>query len=142
MTGDHGSVAPWYVNTAITVAITMTDNTATGRRLGARSPRLDTNGTSSKAPISTTGKARMMNVSAPGGLSERSANNHQKGQSGFGLAPSSAGSGRAPGPLGPAIAARTTITTTVRDEKRASFKSASPKKGTPSFFSSFSYSSW
>ena len=75
----------------------MTDSTATGRRLGARSPRLDTKGTSSKAPTSTTGIARMMNVSAPGGLSERRANSHQKGQSGFGLAPSSAGSGRARG---------------------------------------------
>ena len=83
----------------------MTDKTATGRRLGRRSPRLETNGTSSKAPISTTGMPRMINVSAPGGLSESSANNHQNGQSGFGLAPSSAGSGKAPGPFGPAIAA-------------------------------------
>ena len=119
----------------------MTDSTATGRRLGARSPRLETNGTSSRAPISTTGKTRMMNVSAAGGLSDRSANNHQNGQSGFGFAPSSAGSGRAPGPFGPAIAASTTTTMTVNDEKSASFSIASPKKGTPSCFSSFSYSS-
>src|SRR5260370_37666074 len=114
----------------------MTDNTATGRRLGARSPRLDTNGTSSRAPMSTTGITRMMNVSAPAGLSDRSANNHQNGQSGFGFAPSSAGSGKAPGPFGPAIAASATMTMTVKDEKSASFSSASPKNGTPAAFSS------
>ena len=83
----------------------------------------------------------MMKVSAPGGLSDRRANNHQNGQSGFGFAPSSAGSGKAPGPFGPAIAATATTTMTVKDEKKASFSIASPKKGTPSFFSSFSYSS-
>src|SRR5882757_9901729 len=97
-------------------AITITDNTATGRRVGARSPRLETNGTSSSAPTSTTGMPRIISVSAPAGLIDRRANNHQKGQSGFGFAPSSAGSGKAPGPLGPAIAARTTTTMTVNDE--------------------------
>ena len=47
----------------------------------------------------------MMKVSAAGGLSDRRANSHQNGQSGLGFAPSNAGSGRAPGPFGPAIAA-------------------------------------
>ena len=42
---------PRYVSTPSTVKITMTDSTATGRRLGARSPRLLTNGTSSRATI-------------------------------------------------------------------------------------------
>src|SRR5271155_676576 len=108
----------------------MTDNTATGRRLGARSPRLETKGTRSKATIRTTGKTSMMKVSAPAGLNDRRANNHQNGQSGLGFAPSSAGSGKAPGPFGPAIAARTMMTMTVNDEKSASFNIASPKKGT------------
>jgi hypothetical protein len=60
----------------------------------------------------------MINVSAEGGLSDRRANNHQNGQSGFGFAPSDAGSGKAPGPLGPAIAAKTTMTMTVLQRAR------------------------
>ena len=81
----------------------------------------------------------MMNVSAPGGLSDSRANSQRNGHSGRGLAPASVGSGGPVGPFGPRTAARTTTTITARAENNASFSMASPRKGTP-VFSSFSYS--
>src|SRR5262249_25880002 len=108
ITGDQGDVAPWYVNTPSTAKVTTTASTATGRRLGARSPRLDTNGTRNRPPIRSRGKTRMRNVSAPAGLSDSSPNNHRKGHSGLGLAPPWVGSGGPLGPFGPRTAARTT----------------------------------
>ena len=120
--------------------ITTTDKTATGRRLGARSPRFETNGTRNRAPSKSGGNPRMMKVSALGGLRERRANNHQNGQSGFGFAPSKAGSGNAPGPFGPTIAASRTTTMVTSAEKSASLSIASPKKGTPCSWRSLSYS--
>jgi hypothetical protein len=73
----------------------------------------------------------MMKVSIAGGLSDSSAKSHKKGHSGRGLAPANVGSGGSVGPLGPTTAAITTTTITASDEKRTSFSSASPKKGTP-----------
>src|SRR5438132_11071648 len=129
--GDHGPVAAWYVRTPSTAKATTTASTATGRRLGARSPRLDTNGTRNNAPIKSTGKTRMMNVSAPAGLSDNRPNSHRNGHSGRGLAPPWVGSGGPVGPFGPITAARTTTTIAVRAEKMMSLRIASPAKGTP-----------
>src|SRR5262249_60314039 len=106
-------------------------STATGLRLGARSPPFDRNGTLNKATINTAGNTRMINVSAQAGLNDRRPNNHRNGHSGRGLAPPSGGSGGAVGPFGPASAARTTTMTTTSAEKNRSFRIAAPKKGTP-----------
>src|SRR6201995_484488 len=99
----------------------MTDSTATGLRLGARSPRLLTNGTANRTTIRITGNTRMMNVSADGGLSDRRAKSHRNGHSGLGVAPGSVGSGAPVGPFGPRTAASTTTTMTATDVNRASF---------------------
>ena len=78
-----------------------TASTATGRRLGRARRGWTRSGTSSKATISSTGNTRMMNVSAPGGLSDSRANSHRNGHSGRGLAPPvSDRAGRASGPWG------------------------------------------
>src|SRR5260370_21738403 len=86
-----------------------------------------------------TGNRRMMKVPAPAGLSDNRAKSKKNGHSGRGLAPASVGSGGPLGPFGPRIAARITTAITAREEKRASFSIASPRKGTP-VFSCFSYS--
>src|SRR5262245_48520252 len=111
--------------------MTITPSTATGRRLGARSPRLETNGTASNPTTSTIGKTTITNVSSLGGDSDNSPNSHKNGQSGRGFAPLSVGSGGDVGPLGPASAAMTTTTITTSAEKNTSFNIASPKKGSP-----------
>src|SRR5580700_4129436 len=111
--------------------MTSTESTATGRRLGALSPRLLRNGTSNRTTTRMAGNTRMINVTAAGGLSDNRANNHRKGHSGRGLAPDSVGSGGPVGPFGPSTAASTTTTITARDEKKASLSMASPRKGTP-----------
>ena len=99
--GDQGADAPSYVRAPSSVYVTTTSSTAIGRRLGARSPRLETNGTRNSAPITSSGKIRMMNVSASGGLSDKRANSHKNGHSGRGLAPLNVGSGGPEGPFGP-----------------------------------------
>src|SRR5207302_4744741 len=114
--GDQNDVAPWYVSTTKSVRATTTVSTATGRRLGARSPRLLMKGTRNSATIKRTGKTRMINVSAAGGLSDSSANSHRNGHSGRGLAPPTVGSGGPVGPLGPATAAMATTTITASAE--------------------------
>src|SRR5262249_13575712 len=129
--GDQGEVAPWYVSTPRAVYITITASTATGRRLGARSPRLLSNGTRKKAATGIRGNRRVVKVSASVGLRDSKGTSHRNGQSGRGLAPGSVGSGGPVGPLGPRTAARTTTTITARAENRASFSMASPRKGTP-----------
>ena len=83
----------------------------------------------------------MMNVSAPGGLSDRRANNHQNGQSGFGFAPSSAGSGKAPGPFGPAIAASDDDHDDGQRREERILQHRLAEEGDAVLFSSFSYSS-
>src|SRR5271170_6778942 len=108
------------------VPITITANTATGLRLGARSPRLLRNGTRRSATIRRTGNTSMMTVSTVGGLSASRAKIHKNGQSGRGLAPASVGSGGPLGPHGPTTAATTTTTITTSAEKKASFIMASP----------------
>src|SRR5580692_9948686 len=113
--------------------MTITESTATGRRLGARSPRLLTKGTRNNATINTTGKTSMTNVSIDGGLSASSANSHRKGHSGRGLAPGSVGSGGPVGPLGPRMAAIVTTTITATAEANRSLSKASPRNGTPDF---------
>ena len=80
-----------------------------------------------------TGKTRMMNVSRPGGLSDKRPNSHKNGQSGRGLAPASVGSGGSDGPFGPTTAARATTTITTSAEKNASFSIAGPRNGSPFF---------
>src|SRR5947209_3087493 len=118
ITGDQGAVAPWYVRTPSTAKVTTTTSTATGRRLGARSPRLDTNGTRNRATIKMAGNTRITNVSAQAGLSDKTPNSHRNGHSGRGLAPPRVGLGGAVGPFGPSSAARTTTTMTARAEKK------------------------
>src|SRR5262249_35000067 len=114
--------------------------TATGRRLGAGSPRLLRNGPANSRTIRITGRTRMMKVSDAGGLSDSKPNSHRNGHSGRGLAPASVGSGGPVGPFGPRTAARTATAITAREEQKASFSAASPRKGTPAF-SFFPYSS-
>ena len=111
--------------------MTITVSTATGRRLGARSPRLLTNGTANSAAMSTSGKIRMMKVSVAGGLSDNSAKSHKNGHSGRGFAPPAVGSGDSLGPLGPMTAASATTTITASAEKNMSLSIASPRNGTP-----------
>src|SRR6266849_2944633 len=62
--------------------MTITESTATGRRLGARSPRLLTNGTRNRMAMRMTGNTRMTKVSAPAGLRDSRANNHKNGERG------------------------------------------------------------
>src|SRR5262245_51815068 len=131
MSGDHGAVAPSYVNATKAVRSTTTANTATGRRLGARSPRFEINGTAKRPRISKSGNTRMMKVSAQAGLRDNSPNSQRNGHSGRGLAPPNVGSGGAVGPLGPTSAAIATTTTTTRAEKNTSFRIASRRNGTP-----------
>src|ERR1700722_20034401 len=100
--------------------MTTTESTAIGRRRGERSPRLDTNGTRSRATIKIAGKIRMMKVSVAGGLRDNRPNSHKKGHSGRGLAPVMLGSTGAAGPLGPRTAATATTAITTKAEKRPS----------------------
>src|SRR6478752_1015129 len=125
--GDHGAVVPSYVSAPSVVYATITNSTAAGRRLGARSPRLLTNGTKNNTAIRITGKTSMINVSAPGGLSESNPKSHKNGHSGRGLAPARVGSGGPVGPLGPRIAAIVTTAITASEENKTSFKIASPR---------------
>ena len=111
--------------------MTITKSTAMGRRVGARSPRLEMKGTANRQMMSTGGRPSMISVSAEGGLSDSKPKSHMKGQSGRGLAPASVGSGGEVGPLGPAMAAITTTTITVSAEKKISFRIESPEKGSP-----------
>src|SRR6476646_10142196 len=103
--------------------MTTTARTATGRRLGARSPRLLKNGTKNNTAIKSTGKTRMMKVSISGGLNDNRVKSHRNGHSGRGLAPPSVGSGGPLGPLGPSMAASSTTMMTAREEKKMSFNS-------------------
>src|SRR5215475_10972034 len=107
----------------------MTNSTAAGRRLGARSPRLLIKGTKNKTPTTITGKTNMMKSSMPGGLSESNPNSHKNGHSGRGFAPASVGSGGAVGPFGPRTAAMATTTITASEENTTSLSMASPKNG-------------
>src|SRR5947207_1593683 len=91
--GDQGEVSPSQVKTPSVVKITMTDSTAIGRRLGARSPRPKRNGIRNRKPMPRTGATRIATVSHSGGMSDRTPKVHRNGQSGRGLAPGTVGSG-------------------------------------------------
>src|SRR5215471_1435763 len=100
------------------------------------------NGTANSPKISRIGSAKIINVSASGGLSDNKPNSHKNGQSGRGFAPLKVGSGGPLGPFGPTIAAIVTTTITTSAEKITSLSIASPKNGSPRRSSSSYWASY
>ena len=79
MTGDHGLVTPSHVNATIAITTTTARSIIPGRRLGARSPELERNGTATKMAMPTTGEINMMAVSDAGGRRLTAPKIHMKG---------------------------------------------------------------
>jgi hypothetical protein len=76
--GDHGEYVPRYANNPMTINISMTLNTATGRRRGLFSPVPDRNGRTKRNPIAMTGATRRRNVSKYAGSKAVRANSDKK----------------------------------------------------------------
>ena len=120
----------------------MTDNTATGRRLGARSPRLETNGTSSRAPISTTGKTRMMNVSADGRAQRQEGKQPPERPIGLRIRAEQRGLGQCARALRSGDRRQHDDDDDGQRREKSVLQHRLAEEGDALFFSSFSYSSW
>jgi hypothetical protein len=76
--GDHGEEVPRDANTPTTSTISMTLNTATGRRRGLFSPVPDRNGRTKSSAIAMTGATSRRKVSKYAGSRANSANSDRK----------------------------------------------------------------
>jgi hypothetical protein len=76
--GDHGECVPVYASSPMINKISMTLNTATGRRRGLFSPVPDRKGRIKRNPMAMTGATSSRNVSKYAGSKANRANSDRK----------------------------------------------------------------